>query len=289
MKKFFSIIFGIVIFICLFALTIVLNISNTFKESNIRKINNGMDYTELVGLMGVKNKSSDFNSLYGKLLDNKFTSMQISSLYNSEYVKKIVTRIEVDNINYLLYNKHYKSMTTDDIGFDFKLENIKDFKGNDISSDVNSKVNKIIDQSFALMEDSVKEDIDSIPANYLKIIRFMFTNNFKIIMICIIAINSVLLIIINRAKTIPYIFVPSTIVGIAELLIVFFLDSLLYKTLSSSLYLILHPFADSFTNKLLITSLVIMCISIFYLAISDKIDSKTKVILRKKIKSKKVD
>lgn len=288
MRKFISVILSIGIFISLFLLTIILNINSLFTESNIRKVNNSMDYTELVDIMGEKlNIEESFSNIYDKLLNNKFTSTEISSLYNSKYIKEIIIKIENDNINYLLYNKKYKTITVNDIGLDIKIDGVKDIKGNDISSKINSKITNMINASFAGVENEVKDSIDSIPSIYLKIIRYMFKDTFKVILVALIAINCVLLIIINKSKSISYIFVPSMITGIAELLIVFFTDSILYKYLDNFMYILMHPFADLFTNKLLITSLIIMCISIFYLAIGDRIEEKSKIFLKKKIKVKK--
>lgn len=288
MKKFISIILSIMIFICLFLLTIILNINALFKKSNIRKINNSMDYTELVDIMGEKiNVEKNFDNIYGKLLENKFTSMEITNLYNSKYIKEMVIKIETDNINYLLYKKEYKPVTTDDIGLDIKLNGIKDIKGNDISSKITDSVKEIINASFKESEENIKEEIDSIPSVYLKIIRYMFKNTFKVILVALILINCIILIMINKNKFIPYIFVPCMIVGIIEILIVFFLDNIIYKTLDNFMYILMHPYVEYFTNKLLITSLIIMCISLFYLAIGDKIDEKSKVFLRKKLKVKK--
>lgn len=278
MKKFFSIIFGMIIFICLFVLTIIINLNFLFKEKTINNINKNMDYMSFVNVAGKKdNINNIIDSTYEVLIKSGMSYTDIKNAINSKYLKSVVSKIEVDEINYLFYGKKSNALSKNDLK-NMQNKYIKDKK---IILALN-----FLNPSILEIERNINKNIDSIPNNNLKVVRYLFTNDFKIILLTLITISCVLIIIINKEKFIPYIFVPSCIVGIIELLIVLFADNYLYKYLSGLVYVFILPFVKQFTGTLLKTSLIIMCISVFYLLISDNISEKSKVILKKRIKIK---
>lgn len=281
MKRFINFLFSLIIFVSLFLLTIVINLNFLFKGFNLKKINENIDYTELINLSG-KNIGieNDLNNIYNNLILIKLDSKKIDEIYNSRYLKDSIYSIENSSINYLLYNKKYDALDENELN-----EISKKYSNDDDFNKAFPLFNKVL-INFSM---KAKESIDSIPSKYLKVIRFMFSNNFKIILITIITISCIILIFIDKEKFIPNIFVPTLILGILELFIVFFAPNLIYKYLDEFIYVVINPYLSSFNRTLLITSLIIMIVSVIYLAIYDRTESKSKIVLKKKIRNKNIE
>ena len=286
MKKVISIILSFIIFISLTTLTIILNINILTKYKTIDKISSKINYLDLVNIKGKQNDiQKNYDDIYLSYPENNINSDLITKIYNQKFAKDVTTKIIYTELNYLLTGKSEKTYTIDELNTltSKNINNIKNLSDND-----KQIINNIItDNNLKILtiENIIRGKINNISYYKLKIIRYVLDYKFKIILLCLIIISIILEYIINKEKLFPYIFVPTIICSILELLIAIFLPSILFNLISNEfLKTIIYYYLKEFSNNILFTGLSILFISIFYLIINEKIINSTKKVIKPKLK-----
>lgn len=278
MRKFFSIVIAIIIFIAVLFLTLVLNINLLIRKDNINKIASNIDYLDLVNVEGSNNIKDIYDDMYIEMEKNDVRYKDINSFYNSNYIKHVSSIIINDNVNYLLYGKKNELTTS-------KLNKILD---KELVNDSKKEIKKS-NYNFVNIDTNIRYFIDDIPTNINKIIRYIFGLNFKIILLAVLIISIIIEYILNREKSISYIFTSTLICGFIELLIAVFLKVGINYLISDLFYrLLLNSFSNNLVKMLIVTSGILILISIIYLGFNQIYEDKKKIIIKPRIKVKNI-
>ena len=276
MKRLINIILSLVILIDILFLSITININLFSKNNNIKKINNKINYIELTNIEGKNfNTKNYYDNFYKDLVNEDINSSDIEKIYKSKTFKDSMYKIENDNLKYLLKRKDYQRLTTKELNNKFKKELNDEKLSNKVSKYTYELVN---------IEDEIKYNIDKVPTKYTNTLRYLLSTTFKIIILCTMIISIILIFFINKDKFIAYIFIPSLIVGIIDLILGLSIDTIMYNKLSKFIYMLSKSFINNYITKLIFTSLIIILISLFYLSVYEKVESKFKVVLKSRIK-----
>ncbi len=276
MKRLINIILSLVILIDILFLSITININLFSKNNNIKKINNKINYIELTNIEGKNfNTKNYYDNFYKDLVNEDINSSDIEKIYKSKTFKDSMYKIENDNLKYLLKRKDYQRLTTKELNNKFKKELNDEKLSNKVSKYTYELVN---------IEDEIKYNIDKVPTKYTNTLRYLISTTFKIIILCTMIISIILIFFINKDKFIAYIFIPSLIVGIIDLILGLSIDTIMYNKLSKFIYMLSKSFINNYITKLIFTSLIIILISLFYLSVYEKVESKFKVVLKSRIK-----
>lgn len=273
MKKLFSFILVAINFISLFLLCIIININMLTKEKNINKLTSKINYLDYVQVDNTSEIKDIYDNIYLELKDNVGSS-EISTIYNSSYISFVTSKIISNGIEFLLYNKSYKTLTTRELNKEVNFNNT-------LIDDAVKKIN----YNFVTINNIVKYRISSISINKTNFIRFLFNPNTKVILLTLIILSIVILYLLNKEKVLKVIFVPTTLCGLFDVLVAIILPYFL-KNIYKDEFVIdfLNVFIKEFVNKLFIYGIVIIFFSIIYLIINEKIEEKIKIVVKPKLK-----
>lgn len=290
MKKLFSILLAFVSSISIFLLIIIFSIQFLVSEKTISKIASKIHYLELVNIDEESSElKENYDSIYLSLKDAGISNFQIKKFYETDFFEKIATKVIYIESNYLLTGKALKTYTIDEL--------------NNLSSKTISQMNQLKKEEQALltstmqennlkiltMENIIRSDINNITYSKLQVLRYFFSNTFKVILLCLIIISILLQYFLNKEKMFAYIFIPIIICCVIELVFSILLPSMFFRIISNSfLESILYFYVRDFSNYLLLISLILLIISAFYLMVHESIAEKMKKRIRPKIKKIKV-
>lgn len=288
MKKIVSIILAMIIFISLITLTTVLNINMLTKYETIHKISSKINYLDLVNIKTNKNDLQEiYDEIYLSFQEYNIPPETIKQFYNQEFFAKVTTKIIYTESNYFLTGKELKTYTLEELN-NLAKENIHNIKK--ISKDEEELLNTLLErnnQRILTIENIIRSRINNMSYYKIKLIRYILDYKFKVILLCLMIISILLEYIINKEKLLPYIFIPTIICSVLELIISIFIPNIFSKTITNNfLEFLVYPYIKMFANNLLFTALLLLLISIFYLIINEKMTAKLKKIIKPKITKK---
>lgn len=290
MKKIMSILLSFVILVSLLGLTMIININIIMKEKTISKVASNINYIDLVNLKMKENELKEtYDSIYVSLQQEGITKEQINEIYKQDFFKKVTAKIIYTEVNFLLTGNIIKTYTINELNNLIK----RDIKKLNLQQEEEEKIIKILSNNSSkilTMQNIIRSNINNISFQKVKIIRYLLSYKFKVILLCLIIISIILELIINKERLLSYIFVPTIVCSLIELLISIFIPKLIVKRITNEfLENILYPYIKIFLNNLLFTSLIILGTSIIYLMMNEYIIKKEKRIIKPKIKRKRID
>lgn len=290
MKKIISIMLSITILMSLLGLTTIININIIMKDKTISKVASNIKYIDLVNIKMKENELKDaYDSIYIALQQEGISRKDINEIYKQDFFEKITTKIIYTEVNFLLTGNITKTYTTNEINNLIK----KDIEKTNIQSESKEKIINVLSNNSSkilTIENIIRSNINNVSPTKIKIVRYFLSNQFKVILLCVLIICILIELMLNKEKILPYIFVPTIICSIIELLISILTSKLIIANITNKfLESIIYPYIKSFLNNLLFTSLIILGISIIYLMMNESVIKKEKRVLKPKIKKKKLD
>lgn len=268
----------------------IINLNIIMKDKTINKVSSNINYINLVNIKMKENELKEtYDSIYISLQQEGISKEQIKEIYKQDFLKKVTTKIIHTEINFLLTGNILKTYTINDLNNLIK----KDIENMNLHQEEKDKIVEVLIKNspkILTIENIIRSNINNISMKKIKIIRYFLSYKFKVILLSIIIMAIILELIINKERLLSYIFIPTIICSLLELLISIFTPSIIMKSITNEfLENILYPYIKVFLNNLLFTSLIMLGISIIYLMMNEYIIKKEKRLIRPKIKKKMID
>ena len=272
MKKIFSIFLILINFISLFLLCIIIDINMLTKEKNVNKLVDKINYLDYVNI----NSKSEIGDIYDNIyleLQDRLDSKEISTIYDSKYIRSVTGKIVYDGVSLLLYNKDYK-LTSNYLNKKVSFNNTL----------IDNAVRKA-NYNFVTINNIVKYRVSSVSISKINLIRFLFKPGTKVILLTLIILSIIILYLLNKEKILKLIFVPATLCGLLNILVAIIIPDL-FKHIYDDQFVIkfLNVFIKGFIDRLFIYGVVIIFFSIIYLIINEKMEEKIKIVVKPKLK-----
>lgn len=292
MKKLVSIFFSLINLIAIFLLIFIFSVHFLVREETVNKVSSRIYYLDLVNIeAGASEMKENFDSIYLSLKNAGVSNSHIQEFYEGNFFKKAVGKVIYTESNYLLFGGELKTYTLDELN---SLSNKTISQMKDLMEEEKRVLSStMVENNLKILsiENSIRSTINNASYSKIQLIRYIFSNPFKVILLCLILISIVCQYFLNKEKMFSYIFVPTILCCMMGLLISLFLPIFFIQFFSNPfLEMILYFYIKVFSNYLLYFSLILLSISIFYLMIHESMIERMKKHIRprlKKIRSRK--